>query len=215
MTTSGGERRIRLLIVEDHAAVRAGIRALLEKAEDIEVVGEAIDGGQAVEMANQHLPDFILLDMELPVLRGDEVMRRTLSSHPEVRILVLSSYNDPEYIKGMLAGGARGYLLKEDAPSFLLAAIRSIHADSVEAWLSPKIAESTAFSSSLGQELSWRELAILQHLSEGLSRTEIATALDLTLEQIDKHLRVLMRKFDATSVSALVSMARHTGRWRS
>jgi DNA-binding NarL/FixJ family response regulator len=199
--------RIRLLIVEDHTAVRAGIRTLLKAAADIEVVGEAADGAQAVDLANQYAPDFILLDMELPILRGDEVLRRVLQRRPDVRVLVLSSYDDPSYIKAMLASGARGYLLKEEAPSLLLTAIRSIDAQSAGAWLSPRISQSVVLPA-FEQALSWRELAILEYLLEGQSRAEIASALNLSNEQLERHVQLLMQKFEATSLNALLEIAR-------
>lgn len=208
MQPSGSGSKIRLLIVEDHAAVRAGIRALLQGLDDIEVVGEAADGQQAIDLANQFAPDFILLDMELPILRGDAVMRHVLQARPDVRVLVLSSYSDPEYIKGMLAEGARGYLLKEEAPSLLLTAIRTIGSQSTGTWLSPKVAEVAGVPTAFDQELSWRELAIMEHLAEGRSVPEIASALELSEIQLGEHLQLLMKKLEATSMDALVELAR-------
>ncbi len=133
------QSRIRLLIVEDHASVRAGIRALLLAAADVEVVGEAADGGQAVEMVTQNPPDFILLDMELPVMGGVEVLRRVLQEFPMIQVLVLSGYDDLAYIEGTLAEGAKGYLLKDEAPALLVEAIHKIHDMHSGRWLSPEI----------------------------------------------------------------------------
>jgi DNA-binding NarL/FixJ family response regulator len=198
---------IRLLIVEDHPIVRAGIRALLKGAKDIDVVAEAADGAQAVDLADQIAPDFILLDMELPILRGDAVMHRVLKKRPEVRVLVLSSYDDPSYIKGMLAGGARGYLLKEEAPSLLLTAIRSIEAQEAGAWLSPKISRVVVMPS-FEQALSWRELAILEYLVDGETNADIAPMINLSDEQLQQHVGVLMQKFEAASLTELVDTAR-------
>ncbi len=203
-------RKIRLLIVEDHPAMRAGIRALLRPAGDIEVVAEAADGAQAVELANQHSPDFMLLDMELPVLRGDGVLRQVRKSHPEIRVLALSSYNDPAYVQDMLAGGARGYILKEEAPTLLINAIRSIHKNGTGAWLSPKTAARVAARSTREETLSWREIAILEDLLEGRSQADIAAALDLTDAQLAERLRLLMYKFHVTTLEALSETARQT-----
>ena len=199
-------RTIRLLIVEDHPTVRAGIRGLLQAAEEIEVVGEAADGLEAVQMADQFQPDFMLLDMELPLLRGDGVLRRVLQAHPEMRVLVLSSHNDREYIKSMLAGGALGYVLKEEAPAHLLQAIRRVMQGSV--WLSPRVAEMIIPASPFEQELTWRELAILQHLVEGKSQEDVAMAMHFTERQVQEYLGLLMMKFEAPSLEALVEVAR-------
>lgn len=203
-------RTIRLLIVEDHPAMRAGIRALLRPARDIQVVAEAADGAQAVALANQHTPDFILLDMELPILRGDGVLRQVHKLHPEIRVLALSSYDDPAYVEDMLAGGAGGYLLKEEAPALLIIAIRSINGESMGAWLSPRTAAKVAARSAGEDSLSWREIAILEDLLEGLPQAKIATALDLTDAQLEERLRLLMYKFRATSLEALIEIARRT-----
>lgn len=208
MEPSEPRRTIRLLIVEDHPAVRARIRRLLQGAPEIQIVGEAADGAQAVELTNQQAPDFILLDMELPVLRGDAVMREVLKTHPDVRVLVLSSYDDQAYIEGMLAGGARGYLLKDEAPALLLKAIRSIDAQSSGEWLSPRVSQVATLPSSFEQALSWRELAIVQRLVEGESQPEIAAALNLREEQLKEHLVLLMQKLGATSPEALLEIGR-------
>ncbi len=133
------QSKIRLLIVEDHPQVRAGIRALLHAAADVEVVGEAADGGQAVEMVAENPPDFILLDMDLPVMGGIQVLRRVLQKSPMIQVLILSGYDDLAYIQGTLAEGAKGYLLKDEAPSLLVEAIHKIREMRSGMWLSPKI----------------------------------------------------------------------------
>ncbi len=199
-------KKIRLLIVEDHPTVRAGIHSLLQSAKEIEIVAEAADGLQAVKMADLYKPDFMLLDMELPLLRGDGVLRRVLQSYPEMRVLVLSSHNDREYIKSMLAGGALGYVLKEEAPAYLLQAIRRVMAG--KTWLSPRVAETIIPASPFEQPLSWRELAILQHLLEGKSHAEVAAATELTEKQVDEHLALLLLKFEVPSLEALKEVAR-------
>ncbi len=208
MTPSENQGKVRLMIVEDHAAVRAGIRALLQGAPDVEVVGEADDGAQAVKMTDDCTPDLMLLDMELPTLRGDEVMRRVLKKHPRMQVLVLSSYDDLVYIKTMLADGARGYLLKEEAPALLVTAIRSIHSGGSSKWLGPKASRIAATPSDFEQQLSWRELAIVENLLEGWSKAEIAAQMNMSEAQLERHLRMLMSKFDAPSLETMLETAR-------
>ncbi len=108
---------IRVVIADDHPVMRDGIRNVLDKAIDIEVVGEAGDGVEALRLVGDLNPDVLLLDMELPGLKGVEVAQRLQASAAAVRILALSAYNDQEYIRGLLASGAAGYLLKEEIPS--------------------------------------------------------------------------------------------------
>ena len=119
---------IRVLIADDHRAVRIGIQRLLASAPDIVVVGEAADGARALEMAESLLPDVLLLDVEMPVMDGLQVAGKLRQLQLPVRILALSAYNDQQYILGMLANGARGYLIKDEVPNKLLMAIRSVAA---------------------------------------------------------------------------------------
>jgi DNA-binding NarL/FixJ family response regulator len=139
MANSPDGKEIRVLIVEDHDKVRAGIRAILNLGGDINIVGEAADGARAIDLANQEGPDVILLDLELPVLKGETVMSRVLAKNPDMRVLILTSYDDPEYAMGMLAEGAAGYLLKEEAPQLLLKAVRSLHSEPDKTWISPRL----------------------------------------------------------------------------
>jgi len=132
---------IKVVIVDDHAGVRAGIRNLLLTAKDVIVVGEGVNGVEAVQLAETEKPDVMLLDVELPILRGDEVVKRIHRSQPKVKVLAVSSYNDRLYIQGMLENGAAGYIIKDEAPNLLLEAIHSVFTSN-QRWLSPLAARS-------------------------------------------------------------------------
>ena len=131
------EKQIRVVIVDDHTGVRTGIRYLLGKAKDIDVVGEGANGVEAVELASTYKPDIMLLDVELPVMRGDEAVRLIRGKHPEVKVLAVSSYSDRQYILEMMANGAAGYITKDEVPELLVEAVRTIHKDN-QTWLSPR-----------------------------------------------------------------------------
>ncbi len=129
---------IRVLIVDDHKLVREGFRLLLSRAKDIQVVGEAVNGVQALELAQTLQPDILLLDVEMPILNGLEVAARLHESSIGVQILALSAYDDPQYVKEMLENGASGYLIKDDVPSKLVPALRSVAAGAKN-WLSKRL----------------------------------------------------------------------------
>ncbi len=117
---------IRVVLADDHAIIRTGIRSLLKKASDIQVVGEASNGVEALRLANELAPDVLLLDMEMPGMSGVEVARQLRAAGSPVHILALSAYDDRHYILGMLASGAAGYLLKDEAPEIIVAAVRRV-----------------------------------------------------------------------------------------
>jgi DNA-binding NarL/FixJ family response regulator len=131
---------IRVVVADDHAAVRAGIRRLLAGADDIVVVGEAANGAQALQLVETLEPDVLLLDVEMPVMDGLQVAARLREKGEAVRVLALSAYDDRQYILGMLRGGASGYLTKDEVPSILLTALRSVAAGQAD-WLSKRLLE--------------------------------------------------------------------------
>src|SRR5512138_2248419 len=124
--TSMVEKQIKVLIVDDHPGVRVGIKRLLQTAEDMVVVGEGVNGAEAIELVATQTSDILLLDIELPDQRGDAVMRHIHNTYPDMKVLAVSSYSDRDYILGMLENGASGYITKDEAPMMLLDAIRSI-----------------------------------------------------------------------------------------
>jgi len=130
--------KIRVLLVDDHAAVRTGVRRLLEKARDMLVVGEAGDGFQAIKMVEELEPDIVVLDVEMPRMNGLAVARQLTDQHAAVKILALSAYDDRQYILGMLDQGAVGYMIKDEVPEMLVQAIRDITVVN-QPWLSKRV----------------------------------------------------------------------------
>jgi len=199
--------KIRVVIVDEHPGVRAGIKKLLRRARNITVVGEGADGMKAVELANAKKPDILLLDVELPVLSGDIAMRRIHEMDPDVRVLVLSTYNDPTYIESMIANGAAGYITKDEAPAMLLEAIHGV-LEGEGLWMSPKALPSAPGGSIEEQMLTDRELEILRHLALNRSEAEIAENMHMQERQVRDYLQVLMGKFEADTLDALRTVAR-------
>jgi DNA-binding NarL/FixJ family response regulator len=134
------ENIMRVVLAEDNEIVRRGIRRLLNRVEDIEVVGEAVNGVEALRLVDELLPDVLLLDVEMPQLDGIKVARQLKNGRQKTRILVLSAYDDQEYIQEMLANGASGYLIKDEAPDRIVEAVKGV-AQGEMGWVSPKVLE--------------------------------------------------------------------------
>ncbi|MGB8983157.1 MAG: response regulator transcription factor [Anaerolineales bacterium] len=201
------DKQIKVLIVDDHSGVRAGIRNLLQGAKDIVVVGEGVNGAEAIELVSTRHPDILLLDIELPDQRGDAVMRHIRDTQPDMKVLAVSSYSDRDYILGMLENGAAGYITKDEAPMMLLEAIRSIiHLG--KKWFSPRAIKQSGLPSIEEQTLTKREVEILEQLISDRSAQEIADSIDMTVGQVEKYLKLLMRKFEADSLASLKRIAR-------
>jgi DNA-binding NarL/FixJ family response regulator len=199
--------KIKVLLAEDHIVVREGIRELIQRDEDMEVVGEAGDGEEAVQLASQVEPDIILMDIAMPGVDGIEATRRIKESHPSVGVLVLSAYDNEEFIFALVEAGAAGYLLKDVRGRELLNGIRAVYdGDSV---LHPAIAgkifrhlqlerEKTAMPERI-EILSQRELEVLKLAMEGLSNKEIAQELNLGIRTIQTHWRNIFNKLGVSS----------------
>ena len=201
------QRPIRVLIVDDHSGVRRGIRNLLQAATDMLVVGEGGNGAEAIELAVTRNPDILLLDIELPDQRGDAVMRHIHNVQPDMKVLAVSSYSDRDYILGMLENGAAGYITKDEAPVMLLDAIRSIINKGIS-WFSPRAIKNSGLPSIEEQTLTKREVEILQQLLLDRSADQIAAFLSMNVEQIEKYLKLLMRKFETDSLVSLKHIAK-------
>ena len=200
------EKPIKVLIVDDHSGVRTGIKNLLQTAKDMVVVGEGVNGAEAIELVSTRDPDILLLDIELPDQRGDKVMRQIHKTQPNMKVLAVSSYSDRDYILGMLENGASGYITKDEAPMMLLDAIRSI-INKGKSWFSPRALKHSGMPSVEEQTLTKREVEILEQLVLDRSVDEIAAFLSMNVEQVEKYLKLLMRKFEIESLISLKHIA--------
>ncbi len=206
--------KIRILIADDHGIVRAGIRSLLESQPDMEVVGEAGDGWEAVTLATRLQPDVVLMDIAMPGLRGMEATQEIHQHVPDVRVLALTMHDREEYFFAMLEAGASGYVLKEGAPEELLAAIRAVHRG--EAFLSPAVTRlvledyltnRNAGAVSPFERLTLREKEVLQLAAEGKTNREIADTLSLSVKTVEKHRASMMHKLGLRTLSDLIRYA--------
>ncbi len=204
--------RIRILLVEDHVVVRQGTRQLLEREHDLEVVGEAGDGEEAVHLASQLKPDVVIMDVAMPKLSGIEATRQVKELLPSAIVLVLTSYDYDEYIFSLLEAGAAGYLLKDVSGDELIDAIRAVYTG--EPVLHPIVVRKlmTRFKSQAAttagarpQELlSQRELEVLKLAARGMSNKDIGEALFISVRTVQAHLRSIFNKLGVGSRSEAV-----------
>ncbi len=209
---------IRILLAEDHDIVREGTRQVLEKAQDLDVIGEAGDGDEAVHLGETLKPDVLVMDVRMPRLNGLEATRRIKASHPEIRVLVLSAYEDDQYVFPLLEAGADGYLLKTAKGRELVEAIRAVHAG--RKVLSPSITDKVIGhlagtpddhdSDEMVEALTERELEVLQAVASGKSNKEIAEGLSLSTNTVQVHLRNIFGKLGVSSRTEAVT---HALRW--
>ena len=199
-------KQIKVLIVDDHAGVRAGIKNLLMATKDIKVVGEGGNGAEAIELVATKNSDILLLDIELPDQRGDMVMQKIRDMQPDIKVLAVSSYSDRDYILGMMKNGAAGYITKDEAPTMLVEAIRSI-INKNENWFSPQAIKVSTPTSLEQQTLTKREIQILEQLVRDRSADEIAASLGISKSQVENFLKLLMKKYEADSLSKLKDIA--------
>lgn len=212
---------IRILIADDHKIVCDGLKALLEKQPEMEIVAQAANGREAVKLADAHRPDMVIMDVAMPDLNGLEAMRQILSARPKTKVLALSMHADRRYVTGMLSAGASGYILKHCAFEELIQAIHTVRSNQV--YLSPAIAgivvqelaqpkgARTRRSSPNIQALTSREREVLQLISEGHSAREIAGRLHLSVKTIETHRRQIMEKLAIHSVADLTKFAIREG----
>ncbi len=207
-------KRIRILLADDHAVVRQGFKMLLDAQGDMEIVGEAGNGREAVDLAEQLRPDVVVMDVAMPELNGIEATRRLAEKVPHARVVALSMHKDSVYVREVLRAGARGYLLKDSGSQDLVAAIRAVA--SGEGYLSPGVSNAVLDDyrrhvTNPIDLLTSREREVLQMLAEGKTNKEIAGVLDLSVYTVDAHRGRIMEKLNVHSINELVRFAVRNG----
>ena len=207
--------KTRILVADDHGVVRKGLRFLLERQEDLEVIGEASDGREVVRMAEDLDPHVIVTDIAMPQLNGIDAAEQILKRSPETRVVILSMYTDEEFLTRALTAGVKGYLLKDSAELDLVRAVRAVAAG--KSFFSPAIAQTLAADyirqlQSNGLQDSFelltpREKEILQLLAEGKSNKEVATVLDVSPYTVETHRMHLMQKLNLHNTAEIVLYA--------
>jgi len=210
---------VRILLADDHTVMRAGLRLLLERHEDFEVVGEASDGRQAVDIATELKPAVVVMDIAMPQLNGVEAARQILNRDPETAIVMLSMHSDESYVLRSLKAGARAYLLKDSAEADLVSAIQAIiegksfFSPGVRALLKEDYIHRLAkFGADDTYELlTPREREVLQLVAEGRSNKEVAALLNLSLYTVETHRTHILQKLNLHSVPDLILYAVRKG----
>ena len=205
---------IRVLLVDDHTIVRQGLKLILSAHPDVKVVGEAANGREAIQLAEQLRPDLVLMDVAMPELNGIEATRRMVEANSRLRVLVLSMHKEAVYVREILRAGARGYILKDAIDTELLNAVRSVSKG--DGYISPGVSaallndyhQSTANPIDL---LSSREREVLQLIAEGKTNKEVATRLNLSVYTVDSHRGKIMEKLNLHSTGELVRFAMKHG----
>lgn len=209
----------RVLLAEDHALVRSGIRSLLEASKEVDVVGEAGNGREAVELATQLKPDLVLMDLAMNDLNGIDATRQLAAQHADVRVIMLSMHGDEQYIYESLKAGAKGYVLKSSAFKELITGIREVCAG--RTYVSPSLSNVVVndyVRRAKGEhkpteldKLTTREREVLQLIAEGNSSAEVAQMLYISVRTVDTHRHNIMEKLDIHSIAGLTKFAIRNG----
>lgn len=206
-------RKIRILLADDHAVVRQGFRLILSQQPDTEVVGEAGSGGQTLRLVSELKPDVVVMDIAMPDINGVEATRRITELGLEARVLILSMHKDSVYVRESLRAGAKGYLLKDSIDQDLLRAVRAVAKG--DAFLSPEISRTVIEEYQQIDDpfdlLTARERQVLQMLAEGKVAKEIATELDVSVYTVDAHRGRIMKKLGLHSSTEVVRYAMRKG----
>ena len=212
-------KKIRILLADDHTVMRSGLRLLLERQSNFEVVGEAGDGSQATELAASLNPDVVIMDIGMPILNGIEATGQIVHQNPRTAVVILSVYNDESYVMRALKTGARGYLLKDSAEADLIRAVQVVSEG--KSFFSPAVSKMLVEDyvrvlKQRGMEDSYelltpRERQILQLLAEGKSNKEVAVLLDLSVYTVETHRSHILQKLNLHSTAELVLYAVRKG----
>ena len=212
-------QKIKVLVVDDHTIVRDGICALLALAGDVEVIGEATNGNEALKKVRELSPDVVLMDISMPIMGGLEATRRISKEYPGIKVLVLTQYDDKEYFFPVIESGASGFISKAAASSELLTGIRSVHRG--DSYLSPSVTRLMVenYQQTAGErvtqdpyhQLTEREREILKLLAEGHNNQKIATILVITPKTVEGHKTNLMAKLGIHNRVELVKYALRKG----
>jgi len=210
---------IRVILAEDHTIVRKGLRSLLEGEEDIEVIGEAGNGKEAITLVEQKKPDIVVMDIGMPELNGLEATRRIKKKFPQTKVLILTMHTNEEYVFEILQAGASGYIVKKAAPTELVSALRAV--EQGESFLSPSISKKVIdeYLQRAGEAkrrgafelLTDREREVLQLIAEGNSTRGIAGRLFISTKTVETHRSNLMEKLDLHGTADLTRYAIRTG----
>ncbi len=210
---------IKVILADDHKIMREGLRSLLEKEPDIEVVAEAENGRTAVQQVQELSPDIVIMDVSMQDLNGIEATRQIIARYPDVKVLALSMHSDKTYVAGILSAGASGYLLKDSAFDELAEALRVVI--SGQFYLSSRVAGivtkdyvrqlSAASDSSARSILTAREREVLQLLAEGKSKKQVALQLNMSVKTVETHRQKIMEKLDIYSIAELTKYAIREG----
>ncbi|HYP14781.1 MAG TPA: response regulator transcription factor [Bryobacteraceae bacterium] len=208
------QKKIRILLADDHAVVRQGFRLILSHEPDLEVIGETGRGLEVVSLAQQLEPDVLILDIAMPDMNGVEVTRQLREQYPACKVLILSMHKDSVYVRETLRAGAKGYLLKDAIDGDLLTAVRAVANGG--GFLSPAISnvvleDYQQFVSDPFDTLTNRERQIVQLFAEGETAKDIATKLDLSIYTVDAHRSRIMKKLSLKSNAELVRLAMRKG----
>jgi DNA-binding NarL/FixJ family response regulator len=208
-----------IVLADDHAMFRQGIKRILEKDKGLEIIGEAGDGIQLLELLKKVTPEMVILDVSMPRLRGLEATREIKSMLPKVKVLILSMYTDKEYVYSAMSAGAEGYLLKHDADTELFTAIERLRSN--RRYLSPLLMEElteelfeghqTGQPPLMVETLSVREREVLKLIAEGAANKEIATLLSISIRTVENHRATIMRKLNIKTTAHLTKYAIRKG----
>ena len=208
---------ITVLLAEDHMVVREGLRKLLEAENDVEIVGEAETGREAVEMTQKLRPDVVVMDIAMPLLNGLEASRQILKQTPETKVLILSAHSDDAYVEKALEFGVKGFLLKQTSAHVLSHAIREVQKGNIfltpslaKRFSNPKPRASTSLKKKVAQ-LSSREVEALQLVAEGKANKQIAAELGISIKTVEKHRQSLMQKLGIHDTAGLTRYAMAAG----